>query len=440
MTRRLLLVLLGLAVLAATGLGVARAVAEPPRTPHEVAAAVERTLRCPTCQGLSIADSPSSIAAGMRRIVEKKAAAGRSPEEIRNYFVARYGEWVLLAPPRRGVNWALWLLPGVAVAAGLVLAVRASRRRASPHTGVDDAALARAEETYAAYRSGEFTPRASEERVEAALELLASIDEDRERGATATATREETMRRLAAGLAAGSADGPVETSEAEDTANTETTGNTEDAEEADTATDPAPEQRPDTPRAAGAAQPRPARRALKPLAYTAGGAVFGVALAGLLLANTGDRGAGEVITGSGGASPAPSATGSPNVAALRAQVRENSADPAAWLALGLTLDRQGRIGRAYQAYQRVLDLDPANTVARQRAGWALIRGGEPAEAIPLLERATRRDPRNARSVFLLGLAQYGADRPEAAATLRRYLKLAPDGPMSTRVRALLEKT
>ncbi|MGH7544460.1 MAG: cytochrome c-type biogenesis protein, partial [Gemmatimonadota bacterium] len=58
-------------------------------------------------------------------------AQGRSDEEIRAFFVERYGTWILLEPPKRGFNLAAWLLPGAAVLAGAVGLVFAARRWAS---------------------------------------------------------------------------------------------------------------------------------------------------------------------------------------------------------------------------------------------------------------------------------------------------------------------
>jgi cytochrome c-type biogenesis protein CcmH len=92
--------------------------AEPP-TLAEQAMAIAAELRCPDCAGLSAADSPTQAAAEIRREVEAQLAAGRTAEEIKASFVARYGSWILLDPP--GI--APWLVPVVATALGaLVLA------------------------------------------------------------------------------------------------------------------------------------------------------------------------------------------------------------------------------------------------------------------------------------------------------------------------------
>jgi cytochrome c-type biogenesis protein CcmH len=91
---------------------------------HEVAA----ELRCVVCQNLSVADSPSEMAGQMRAIIRERLAAGESPAQVRQYFVERYGEWILLSPPRRGFNLLVWLAPLVALVAGLGVAALLVRR------------------------------------------------------------------------------------------------------------------------------------------------------------------------------------------------------------------------------------------------------------------------------------------------------------------------
>lgn len=86
---------------------------------------LEERLRCPVCKSVSIAESPSTTAASMRRIVAEQVAQGRSDEEILAYFTARYGEWVLLDAPPSGSTLPLWLL--VLACAGVGAAVLLSR-------------------------------------------------------------------------------------------------------------------------------------------------------------------------------------------------------------------------------------------------------------------------------------------------------------------------
>jgi cytochrome c-type biogenesis protein CcmH len=75
------------------------------------ARAVEQQLRCPVCQGESVADSPAGIAKSMRAEVRQKLGAGESPAQIKASFVAAYGNWILLAPPASGLGSFAWLAP-----------------------------------------------------------------------------------------------------------------------------------------------------------------------------------------------------------------------------------------------------------------------------------------------------------------------------------------
>ncbi len=126
----------GLALIAAIVLalaGGARAAEPAPVAPatetearrvHDIAA----ELRCVVCQALSVADSTSTTAQQMRAIILDQVRAGKSRDEILAYFVSRYGEWVLLAPPRRGFNLLAWWLPFAGIAVGTLAVVLAARR------------------------------------------------------------------------------------------------------------------------------------------------------------------------------------------------------------------------------------------------------------------------------------------------------------------------
>lgn len=89
---------------------------------------VASQLRCPVCQGLSIEDSPTELAQEMRDVIRDQLAAGKTPEEVRAYFVSKYGEWVLLEPKPEGFNLAVYFLPVVALFAGGGVIVAAVRR------------------------------------------------------------------------------------------------------------------------------------------------------------------------------------------------------------------------------------------------------------------------------------------------------------------------
>lgn len=104
-------------------------VTAPTPSPDRVEALAAR-LRCPTCQGLSVADSPSELAAAMREVIAEQVGQGRSDQEILDYFVAGYTEWVILDPPARGRTLLLWVLPGLALLVGGALVV--SRQASLP--------------------------------------------------------------------------------------------------------------------------------------------------------------------------------------------------------------------------------------------------------------------------------------------------------------------
>ena len=84
-------------------------------------------IRCVQCQSESIDDSEAPLAHDLRQIVREQVAAGRSDTGIKQYLVARYGEFVLLRPSFSGANAALWLIPLLATlggAAGFAVYVR----------------------------------------------------------------------------------------------------------------------------------------------------------------------------------------------------------------------------------------------------------------------------------------------------------------------------
>lgn len=94
--------------------------------------AVASTLRCPVCQGESIQDSPSELAQQMRSVVRDRLRSGETPEQVKAYFVSRYGEWILLEPKMTGLNVMLYVLPIVIVIGGLILIVVLVRRWTKP--------------------------------------------------------------------------------------------------------------------------------------------------------------------------------------------------------------------------------------------------------------------------------------------------------------------
>lgn len=96
--------------------------------------AVASQLRCPVCQGLSIQDSPSDLSRSMRAVVRDQLAQGKSPDEVKAYFVSKYGEWILLQPKASGFNLLAYAVPLLVVIGGGLVILFAVRRWTSGDT------------------------------------------------------------------------------------------------------------------------------------------------------------------------------------------------------------------------------------------------------------------------------------------------------------------
>jgi cytochrome c-type biogenesis protein CcmH len=90
---------------------------------------LSREFRCLVCQNESIDDSDADLAKDLRRIVRERLVAGDGDQAVRDYLVARYGQFVLLKPPLEPSTWLLWFGPLLTVVAGGGLIVLYLRRR-----------------------------------------------------------------------------------------------------------------------------------------------------------------------------------------------------------------------------------------------------------------------------------------------------------------------
>ncbi|MBN1334872.1 MAG: cytochrome c-type biogenesis protein CcmH [Deltaproteobacteria bacterium] len=138
------MILLLLLLLAGPGVLAAEAPVPPAGPPVTDAATVQArgrvladALRCPVCQGLSAGDSQAEAAVAMRLRAEQFVREGYSDAQIQAWFVDRYGEWVLLEPPRRGRHWIVWLAPVVLLAAGAGLVILRLRAAATVPPSVE---------------------------------------------------------------------------------------------------------------------------------------------------------------------------------------------------------------------------------------------------------------------------------------------------------------
>ena len=386
MSRRRVAVGALLVVAAAVALlGLARAAApDRPATLQERVAAVSATIRCPTCQGLSIQDSPSVLATGSRQIVEQQLREGRTPDEVRQYFVDRYGPSALLSPEPDGAGLLAWLLPAIALPVAAGWGWRRLRRPAGEPTIGE--AHADATAALRDHRAGSLQPDASPagEALREALLVRVAAEED---GLEADA-RARADARLAA--AARRYD-----------------------------------RRPTEQHQRGRTLPRRTVTALTVLGLIIG---TGAALAVGVRA----RGAGDLPTGD-----LPGSAAAPGLSQLAATTRDRPGDPQAWVALGRAYDAAGELAEAIAAYDQALALQPgADDVQLLRAA-VLVRGGSVGEALPVLVDLAARHPDDADTLLVLGNAQDILDRPEADVTLRRFLELAPDAPAAAAVRERL---
>ena len=164
---------------AAAELASAPGLSEPPLfDPPDATTAESRTerissgLRCPVCQGLSVADSNADAARAMHTRIAELVAQGYSEDQIVDYFVGRYGSWVRLEPPREGLNWVIWVGPVVLFVVGAAVVARqigggdAEADEASAADGPGTAAAPRAPAGPGDYRAqvlaelGEAAPKA----------------------------------------------------------------------------------------------------------------------------------------------------------------------------------------------------------------------------------------------------------------------------------------
>ena len=102
-------------------------------------------LRCLVCQNQTLADSNAPLAVDLRNQVREQLRSGASEREVRDWMVARYGEFVLYRPPFNAATALLWVGPFILLIAGLALILRIVRRK-QPERQLSAAEHARAEE------------------------------------------------------------------------------------------------------------------------------------------------------------------------------------------------------------------------------------------------------------------------------------------------------
>jgi cytochrome c-type biogenesis protein CcmH len=107
---------------------------------------LSKELRCMVCQNESIDDSEAPLAHDIRVLVRERLTAGDSDQQVLNFLVARYGEFVLLRPPLSWHTVALWGMPPAVLLIGVVMLLVVLRRRSTAQASEDATNLTAAEE------------------------------------------------------------------------------------------------------------------------------------------------------------------------------------------------------------------------------------------------------------------------------------------------------
>ena len=107
-------------------------------------AALAQELRCLVCQNQTLADSNAPLAVDLRNQIREQLAAGKSERDVKDYMVARYGDFVLYRPPLNAATALLWAGPFLLLVAGFVLLFRKIRSRSRAAPEISEAERARA--------------------------------------------------------------------------------------------------------------------------------------------------------------------------------------------------------------------------------------------------------------------------------------------------------
>ncbi len=105
----------------------AAGLAQQPTPSDDEVNAVAREMYCPVCENIPLDVCPTQACAQWRELIRQKLAEGWSKAQIEDYFVAQYGDRVLAEPPRRGLNWLVYIAPPLFILLGIYLLARIYR-------------------------------------------------------------------------------------------------------------------------------------------------------------------------------------------------------------------------------------------------------------------------------------------------------------------------
>lgn len=99
--------------------------------------AIAKQMYCPVCENTPLDVCPTQACIEWRELIREMLAQGKSEAEIKQYFVDRFGDRVLAAPPARGLNWLAYVIPPVIILLGVYLLFSAFRawKQAAPAPG-----------------------------------------------------------------------------------------------------------------------------------------------------------------------------------------------------------------------------------------------------------------------------------------------------------------
>ena len=375
---------------------------------------VASSLRCPVCQNNSIEESPSLLAQDMKREVRERLARGETPDDVRRYFISRYGEWVLTKPRAAGINLSVWLLPLLALLGGAAVVWSAVRRwvrqgdaarlpaaHSVPTVPVDAAGL-RARRTALQASLRELESEFAAGRL-AAPDLAVLKQRDQ----ADLASVNEALKRLK-------------------------------------------KESPDAPRPAELAPPRARGVWLGRLGWGVGLAAFALVLVLSLRGSVAARTEGGTITGTqvaGSAAPIDmeiQKTGpldSLRIAQLEAQVRRDSTDVHALIELGHLYLAQGLLQKAILVDTLAIHLQPeapGTAEAFAHLGMILWSMGQADGGLKSLDKAVFLRPELPEALLYRGIILFAGvqDMRAAAEAFERYLAVAPPDANTGRVRAM----
>jgi cytochrome c-type biogenesis protein CcmH len=101
--------------------------AQQPTPSDDEVNAIAKQLYCPVCENIPLDVCPTTACAQWRELIRQKLSEGWTEQQIKDYFVQQYGDRVLGTPPAKGINWLVYLVPPIAILAGVYILFRAIR-------------------------------------------------------------------------------------------------------------------------------------------------------------------------------------------------------------------------------------------------------------------------------------------------------------------------